>query len=108
MNISNDGWVGESGAPGQHLNMARMRAIENNRWVLRATNSGITAAIDPFGRLVDEAPRNVRRGMEAHYAFIHGTTFYSRHGDLFAYLCAIISLLVLLLRFNLRVGRIGR
>jgi apolipoprotein N-acyltransferase len=108
VNISNDGWVGESGAPGQHLNMARMRAIENNRWVLRATNSGITAAIDPFGRLVDEAPRNVRRGMEAHYAFIHATTFYSRHGDIFAYLCAIISLLVLLLRFNLRVGRIGR
>jgi apolipoprotein N-acyltransferase len=107
VNISNDGWVGESGAPGQHLNMARMRAIENNRWVLRATNSGITASIDPFGRVVDEAPRNVRRGMEAHYAFIHGTTFYSRHGDLFAYLCAIISLLALLLRFNLRVGRIS-
>jgi apolipoprotein N-acyltransferase len=107
VNISNDGWVGESGAPGQHLNMARMRAIENNRWVLRATNSGITASIDPFGRLVDEAPRNVRRGMEAHYAFVHPTTFYSRHGDVFAYLCAIISLLVLLLRFNLRVGKIS-
>jgi apolipoprotein N-acyltransferase len=107
VNISNDGWVGESGAPAQHLNMARMRAIENNRWVLRATNSGITAAIDPFGRLVDEAPRNVRRGMEAHYAFIHATTFYSRQGDVFAYLCAIISLLVLLLRFNLRFGRIS-
>src|SRR5207245_9035540 len=65
--------------------------IENNRWVLRATNSGITAAIDPYGRLVDEAPRNVRRGMEGRYAFIHATTFYSRHGDWFAYLCVIVS-----------------
>lgn len=104
VNISNDGWYGESGAPGQHLNMARMRAIENNRWVLRATNSGITASIDPFGRLVDEAPRNVRRGMEARYAFIHSTTFYSRHGDWFAYLCAAFSLASLLLRFNLKAG----
>ena len=104
VNISNDGWYGESGAPGQHLNMARMRAIENNRWVLRATNSGITASIDPFGRLVDEAPRNVRRGMEARYAFIKGTTFYSRHGDLFAYLCVIVAAIALFFRFNLRAG----
>src|SRR4051812_36257468 len=104
VNISNDGWVGESGAPGQHLNMARMRAIENNRWVLRATNSGITASIDPYGRLVDEAPRNVRRGMEAHYAFIQGTTFYSRHGDWFAYLCVLVSAVALFVRFNIRGG----
>ena len=106
VNISNDGWYGESGAPGQHLNQARMRAIENNRWLLRATNSGITAAIDPFGRLVDEAPRNVRRGMEARYAFIHSTTFYSRHGDWFAYLCVIVCVISLLFRFNLKAGLI--
>jgi len=104
VNISNDGWYGETGAPGQHLNQARMRAIENNRWVLRATNSGITAAIDPYGRLVDEAPRNARRGMEARYAFIHGTTFYSRHGDWFAYLCVIVSAIALFFRLNLRAG----
>ncbi len=104
VNISNDGWYGESGAPGQHLNMARMRAIENDRWVLRATNSGITAAIDPYGRLVDEAPRNVRRGMEARYAFINGTTFYSRHGDWFAYLCVLVSVIALVVRLNLRGG----
>jgi len=104
VNISNDGWYGESGAPGQHLNMARMRAIENNRWVLRATNSGITASIDPFGRLADEAPRNVRRGLEARYRFIPGTTFYSRHGDVFAYLCVIVAAIALFFRFNVRAG----
>ena len=53
VNLTNDGWFGESGAPGQHLNMARMRAIENHRWLLRATNTGITSSIDPFGRVVD-------------------------------------------------------
>ncbi|MFL6301483.1 MAG: apolipoprotein N-acyltransferase [Terriglobales bacterium] len=104
VNISNDGWYGESGAPGQHLNQARMRAIENNRWVLRATNSGFTAAIDPFGRLVDEAPRNVRRGMEGHYAFISEPTFYAKHGDWFAYLCAVVAAIALLVRFRVRGG----
>ena len=60
VNISNDGWYGEGGAPRQHLNMARMRAVENNRWLLRDTNTGVTAVIDPFGRVVAEAPRNQR------------------------------------------------
>ena len=52
VNISDDGWYGDSGAAWQHLNMVRMRAIENHRWVLRATNTGITASIDPYGRVV--------------------------------------------------------
>ena len=47
VNISDDGWYGDTGAPWQHLNMARMRAIENHRWVLRSTNTGVTTAIDP-------------------------------------------------------------
>ena len=47
VNISDDGWYGDTSAPWEHLDMARMRAIENHRWVLRATNTGITAAIDP-------------------------------------------------------------
>ena len=97
VNISNDGWFGETGAPGQHLNMARMRAIENRRWVLRSTNTGITASIDPYGRVVASEPRNIRGSLRARFAFAADTTFYTRHGDWFAWLCAIISLLALLL-----------
>ena len=52
MNISNDGWYGDSGAYAQHLKQARMRAVENDRWLLRDTNTGVTAAIDPYGRVV--------------------------------------------------------
>ena len=52
VNISNDGWYGDSGAYAQHLKQARMRAIENDRWLLRDTNTGVTAAIDPYGRVV--------------------------------------------------------
>ena len=64
VNISNDGWYGEGGAPRQHLNMARMRAVENDRWLLRDTNNGITAVIDPYGRIVAEAPRNQRVALQ--------------------------------------------
>ena len=83
INISDDGWYGDSGAPGQHLNMARMRAIENERWLLRSTNTGITAAIDPFGRVVVSAPRNVRAYMQAPFAYVTEKTFYTEHGDWF-------------------------
>jgi len=100
VNISNDGWYGPTGAPRQHLNMARMRAVENNRWLLRDTNSGITAVIDPVGRVVAEAPRNQRTTLQAAYSLIEGTTFYTRHGDWFPFLCAIITLTGVALRFR--------
>jgi apolipoprotein N-acyltransferase len=98
VNISNDGWYGEGGASWQHLNQARMRAVENNRWLLRDTNTGITAVIDPLGRVVAEAPRNQRTQLQAAYSLEEATTFYTRHGDWFPLACAIITLLGLLLR----------
>jgi apolipoprotein N-acyltransferase len=91
VNISDDGWYGDTSAPWQHLNIARMRAIENNRWLLRDTNSGITAAIDPYGRVVASAPRHALTSLYVHYGLIETQTFYTRHGDLFAWLCAIIA-----------------
>jgi apolipoprotein N-acyltransferase len=99
INVSNDGWYGEAGAPWQHLNMARMRAVENDRWLLRDTNNGITAVIDPLGRVVAEAPRNQRMELQAAYSLVDSTTFYTRHGDWFPLLCAIITLVGLLSRF---------
>jgi apolipoprotein N-acyltransferase len=98
VNISNDGWYGDSGAYAQHLKQARMRAIENERWLLRDTNTGVTASIDPYGRVVATVPRKIRTVLQAPYALSNTTTFYTRHGDYFAYLCAIISVLALLMR----------
>ena len=92
VNISNDGWYGDSGAYAQHLRQARMRAIENSRWLLRDTNTGVTASIDPNGHIVASIPRKLRTGLLAPFALTNVTTFYTRHGDWFAYLCAIISL----------------
>lgn len=102
VNISNDGWYGDSGAWKQHLEQTEMRAIENDRWLLAATNTGMTAAIDSYGRIVASTPRKVRTALAAPYALTTGTTFYTRHGDWFAYLCAIISVCALLMRFVFR------
>jgi apolipoprotein N-acyltransferase len=99
VNISNDAWYGDSGAYAQHLNQTRMRAIENNRWLLSATDTGVTASIDPWGRVVARVPRKERTALVAPYALTSVTTFYTRHGDWFAYGCAIISLGALLTRF---------
>lgn len=95
VNISDDAWFGQTAAPVQHLNQARMRAIENHRWLVRATDTGITVAIDPFGRVVAQAPRNLRTALDVPYSVVSGTTFYTRHGNWFVWLCAIISLAAL-------------
>lgn len=92
VNISNDGWYGDSGAYAQHLRQARMRALEDDRWLLRATNTGVTAAIDPYGRIVQRVPRKVRTVLPAGYSLNNETSFYTRHGDWLAYGCAIICL----------------
>ena len=92
INVSDDAWFGRSGAPEQHLNQARMRAIENRRWLLRSTNNGITAVIDPLGRVLVSAGRDQRVALNAPYAGIRDTTFYTRHGDVFAWACVIISI----------------
>jgi apolipoprotein N-acyltransferase len=103
VNLSNDGWYGDSGAYAQHLNQTRMRAIENDRWLLSATNTGVTASIDPYGRTVARLPRKERGALVAPYALTSVTTFYARHGDWFAWLCAIISVGALVTRFGLHI-----
>jgi len=107
VNISNDGWYGDSGAYAQHLNQSRMRAIENGRWLLLDTNTGVTASIDPYGRIVGRLPRKVRATLRAPYALTNVTTFYTRHGDWFSCVCAIIFLIVLLRRYlnRIKTGR---
>ena len=71
-----------------------MRAIENDRWILIDTNSGVTSVIDPHGRVVQSAPRHVETSLLAHFNYGSKQTFYTRHGDLFAWLCAIIAIVL--------------
>jgi len=95
VNISDDGWYGDTSAPWQHLDMVRMRAIENHRWVLRATNTGVTAVINPYGRVTASVPRHVRTALRAGFAYEHDITFYTAHGDFFAYACAFVTAVAL-------------
>jgi apolipoprotein N-acyltransferase len=92
VNISDDGWYGDTSAPWQHLNQTRMRAIENRRWILRDTNNGVTAAIDPYGRVRQSIPRHKVDALPAEFGFRNDVTFYSAHGDVFAWCCAAVAL----------------
>ena len=92
VNISDDGWYGDTSAAWQHLNMARMRAIENRRWILRDTNTGVTAAIDPYGRVRQSIPRHVVDALPAQYGFRDDVTFYTAHGDVFGWLCVVLAI----------------
>jgi len=105
VNLSNDGWYGDSGAYAQHLKQSRMRAVENERWLLLDTNTGVTASVDPYGRIAASVPRKVRTTLEAPYALLNGTTFYTRYGDWFAFLCAIILMVALAARLVRRPNR---
>jgi apolipoprotein N-acyltransferase len=108
VNISDDGWYGDTSAPWEHLDMVRMRAIENRRWILRATNTGVTVAIDPLGRITAHMPRHIRSSMKVAFGYRSDISFYSRYGDWFGWVCAIVTigflvgLIVLRLRFPAR------
>ena len=92
VNISNDGYFGNSKAHAQHLEIARMRAAENHRWIIRATNDGITAVINPRGRVVEQLVPFEQAAAIMPFGYEHDLTFYTRHGDWFAWGCLILGL----------------
>lgn len=95
INISNDGYFGHSSAREQHLEIARMRAVENRRWLLRATNDGITAAIDPAGRITARFPMYQLTSGRVMYRYEDGRTLYTLVGDWFAWGCLIAAAVAL-------------
>jgi len=101
-NISNDGWFGNSAARQQHLTIVRMRAAENRRWILRSTNDGITGAIDPAGRVRGTLPLYTQATSYTGFNYIADQTPYTRHGDWFAWLCAVTVVGCLILDYEAR------
>jgi len=100
INVSNDGWFGRSEAAEQHIRMARVRAVENRRWLLRDTNSGITASIDPYGNVQRVMQRDARDSADLPYDFRTDKTIYTRFGDWFAWLCVGVSAILILVTFR--------
>ena len=105
VNISDDGWYGNSSAPFQHFEMARFRAIENGRFLLRSTNNGITAIVDPYGRVEKKISRERVGVLTGRFRYIQRKTFYTRHGDLFAWSSVGITAGLLI---SLGFGLIGK
>lgn len=98
VNISNDGWFLVSAAPYQHLRANVFRAVENRRPLLRSTNTGVSAWIDSLGRIRVETGLDKQESLVFDFIFKEGNTktFYTSHGDLFAYIClALAALLVM-------------
>ncbi|MBL1267997.1 MAG: apolipoprotein N-acyltransferase [Halomonas sp.] len=93
MTVSNDTWFGASIGPHQHLQMARLRALENGRYVVRATSNGITAIIDPNGRIVERAPQFETTTLTGEFYAMEGLTPFTRLGSWPAWLLAGLMLL---------------
>jgi len=96
VNLSNDAYFGRSEARAQHLLIARMRAVENRRFLIRATNDGFSAVIDPAGRIIQALPAYQQLVARVRYTPIEDTTFYARHGDWFAWGCLALGLILAL------------
>lgn len=94
INVSNDAWFGDSFAPHQHLQIARMRAIENGRYLLRATNTGISAIIDNKGKVVAKSPQFKPHALNTEVELFNGTTPFSQYGNAFVLTISFISLLI--------------
>jgi apolipoprotein N-acyltransferase len=104
-NLTNDAWFGTSAGPHQHFQMARLRAIENRRYVLRAANTGISALVDPAGRVVRQTRLEEVTVLQAALDERHDRSFYTRHGEGLVILCAILAAAALAADFKLRPRR---
>ena len=91
VNLTNDGYFGRTPARAQHLLIARMRAVENRRFLVRATNDGLSAIIDPSGKIVQHLPAFREMAELVRYANIRDFTFYTRFGDWFAWGCLAVG-----------------
>ncbi len=96
--LANDAWFGDSQGPWLHLRMAALRAVEHRRYLVRATNSGVSAIIDPTGREVARTGLLTRENLRGRIAWMDETTWYTRAGDWPGWLAAAILLVGMMRR----------
>ncbi len=96
VNLSNDGWFGPTAGSDQHLAMVALRAVESRLWVVRSTTTGVSAIVDPWGRIVTRAPLFTATTLDARVVPMRVTTVYERVGDAFAWACVAVTVVALL------------
>jgi len=92
INISNDTWFGDSIGPHHHLEIARIRSIENDKWTIRATNDGYSAFISNKGTIVSYLNKGEVGILEDHIDLRESRSFYNLYGFIFPYVIIFISL----------------
>jgi apolipoprotein N-acyltransferase len=102
VNVTNDAWFGNSLEPHQHLQLARMRALETGRYLLRATNTGVTAIISPQGSIIKQAPLFETTVLTGKFTPMGGLTPYAFWGDALPVWGMLIMLATVLLMGILR------
>ncbi len=91
-NLTNDSWYGDTVEPMEHLALASFRSIEHRRALVRATNTGISAVVDPVGRITDRTAQWTKAALSDRVPLMRGRTLYSLLGDWIGWLCAVIAL----------------
>jgi apolipoprotein N-acyltransferase len=109
VDITNDGWFLHSAGSHQHLANAILRCVENRRPMVRAANTGVTCFVNEFGRITqklqDDTGSTFTEGVltgEVKVPTEHELTFYTRHGELFARLCAVVTAIAIIVKSILR------
>ncbi len=90
--ITNDAWFGRSSAPWQHVAMARMRSVETGRYLARAANTGVSAIVDPYGRVVQQTALFEETVSVGEVRFLDGTTLYVRIGDVVPWAGLVVAI----------------
>ncbi len=105
VNVTNDGWFDGSIEPYQHMQIARMRALESGRYLLRTTNTGVTAVVSEKGKIIKQAPLKKRYSLTSDIKPMGGLTPYARIGDKPIMLLMFLSLVWLVFRtYRYRLG----
>jgi len=92
LTLSNDTWFGKSLGPKQHLQMAQMRAIENGRYMLRSTGSGVTAIIQPDGKIAEQLPSYIQGVLKGEFQLVQGLTPWTQFGYWLIHCIALVLL----------------
>jgi apolipoprotein N-acyltransferase len=92
--ITNDGWWGNTPGHKQHMNYARLRAIETRTWVARSANTGISCFIDPFGTVINPQPYNTKAAISFTFNPANSQTFFVRHGDILSRIMLVLSIIL--------------